>query len=110
VAEHPDLGVVGALVVGEANHYVPPASQPELYIRLVIASRRVEAKGVGRQLMAFADAEARRLGIPNLRVDCFAGGSGRLIEFYESCGYSRTETFTVGKWPGQLLEKRLSLD
>jgi len=110
IAEHPKLGVVGALVLGEANTYVPAAAQPELYLRLVIASRAPEAKGTGRTLMAFADAEARRHGIPNLRVDCYAGGTGRLVEFYESCGYVRTETFTVGEWPGQLLEKRLDPD
>jgi GNAT superfamily N-acetyltransferase len=88
---------------------VPAVDHPELYVRLVIASRTAEAKGTGRKLMEFADAEARRQGIPNLRVDCFAGGSGRLVEFYESCGYVRSSTFTVGEWPGQLLEKRLDL-
>lgn len=42
-----------------------------------------------------------------LRVDCFAGGEGRLVEYYEARGFTPTETFVVGDWPGQVLERRV---
>jgi hypothetical protein len=29
------------------------------------------------------------------------------VRFYEACGYTRTDTFTVGAWPGQVLARRL---
>ena len=106
VAEHPEAGVCGALVLGEANDYVPAATEPELYVRLLIGSRDPRAKGTGRQLLAFADGQASEAG--KLRVDCYAGGSGDLVRFYESCGYARTGAFTVGEWPGQILERRVS--
>ena len=105
VAEHPEAGVVGFLALGEATEYVPAATQPELYVRVLIGSRDPRAKGTGRLLLGFAEEQARSSGVDLLRVDCYAGGSGDLIRFYESCGYRATTTFTVGAWPGQVLEK-----
>jgi GNAT superfamily N-acetyltransferase len=108
VAVHPEAGVCGALVLGEANDYVPAATEPESYVRLLIGSRDPRAKGVGRRLLAFADGEAAAAGVGMLRVDCYAGGTGDLVRFYESCGYTPTGTFAVGAWPGRILERRLS--
>jgi hypothetical protein len=31
------------------------------------------------------------------------------VRFYERCGYTKTETFTVGEWPGQVLERRIDV-
>lgn len=107
VAEHPDAGVVGFLALGEATDYVPAATRPELYVRVLIGSRDARAKGTGRLLLDFADEQARAAGVDLLRVDCYAGGSGDLIRFYESCGYRPTTTFAVGEWPGQVLERSL---
>ncbi|GAA1449260.1 GNAT family N-acetyltransferase [Leifsonia poae] len=107
VAEHPEAGVVGALILGDATDYVPAATEPELYVKVLIGSRDPRARGVGRRLLAFADDEARAAGVDLLRVDCYAGGNGDLVRFYESCGYTRTDTFTVGEWPGQVLARRL---
>ena len=43
-----------------------------------------------------------------VRVDCFAGNGGRLVAFYESCGFTPTERFTVGEsWVGQVLVRDL---
>lgn len=107
VAEHPEAGVVGFLALGEATEYVPAATEPELYVRVLIGSRDPRAKGTGRLLLGFADGQARAAGVDLLRVDCYAGGTGDLIRFYESCGYRPTATFTVGAWPGQVLERSL---
>lgn len=107
VAEDEDGQVLGSLVVGDAHDYVPPMDD-ELYVRLLVADRSPRARGVGRRLLAFADEQARGLGRARLRVDCYGGGSGKLVTFYESCGYRRTETFSVGEWPGQLLVRELT--
>ena len=108
VAEHPELGVCGAIVLGEAMPYVPSPDRPELYVRMLIASRDPQARGVGRMLMSLADSRAAGAGVEQLRVDCYAGGSGALIEFYESWGYLRTGTFDVDGWPGQVLVRPLA--
>jgi hypothetical protein len=55
----------------------------------------------------FSQVPERNVGL--LRVDCFAGNDGALVRFYERCGYTKTETFTVGKWPGQVLERRVDV-
>ncbi|MDL9977732.1 GNAT family N-acetyltransferase [Microbacterium sp. ASV49] len=107
VAEHPDLGIVGVLVVGDAMEYVPAATEPEVYVRLLLASRDERARGIGRRLMAFADERARAAGVERLRVDCYGGGTGDLVKFYESCGYDRIQTFDIDGWPGQLLGRTL---
>ena len=105
---HTQSGTLGAaLVLGEAMPYVPAATEPEVYVRLLVASRRLSARGVGRHLMAFADEQARAAGVGHLRVDCYGGGSGALVRFYESCGYQRVCTFEVDGWPGQLLARSL---
>ncbi|KAM9861828.1 GNAT family N-acetyltransferase [Leucobacter sp. BZR 635] len=108
VAELPGTGVIGALVLGEAMEYVAPALGSELYVRMLIASRRVEASGVGRSLMEFAEERARSAGVPSLRVDRDAGGSGDLVKFYESCGYTRLGGFAVAGWPGEVLGRAVS--
>lgn len=113
VAEHPAVGVCGALVLGEALEYVPAAVEPEVYVRALIGSRDPRAKGTGRRLLAFAEERAQGAGVGLIRVDCYAGGSGDLVRFYEACGYERDATFTVGDgtdaWPGQVLSRRVDL-
>lgn len=106
IANH-DGVAVGALVVGKAPDYVPPAADPELYVIALVTSRAPEARGAGRFLLGVAEREAREMGVPLLRVDCFGGGDGSLIKVYESAGFTRTVGFNVGNWPGQVLERRL---
>lgn len=105
VAEHPEAGVVGALILGDATDYVPAATEPELYVKVLIGSRDPRAKGTGRSLLEFADGQALAAGVTQLRVDCYAGGTGDLVRFYESCGYTKTDAFLVGDWPGQVLAR-----
>lgn len=111
IAEHPELGVCGALVLGDAVEYVSAATEPELYVRVLIGSRDPRLKGIGRHLLGVTDELAAAKGVDVIRVDCYAGGTGDLIGFYEACGYVRTESFTVGDgpdaWPGQVLSRRL---
>lgn len=107
VVEAPDGLILAALVLGESMPYVPAACEPEVYVRLLIAARDVHARGLGRRLLAFADDQARAAGARRLRVDCYAGGTGELVRFYEACGYQRLSTFELEGWPGQLLGRNL---
>ena len=95
---------VGAMAVGEATPYAPPATEPELYVVSLVARH---GSGAGRVLLGCADVIARELGVSLLRVDCYAGGDQALVRFYESAGYTRTRQFDVQGWPGQVLERRL---
>lgn len=107
VAQNDKGEVRGFLALGESMPYVPAPTGPELYVRVLVASRDARVRGIGRRLMAFADEQARAAGLDHLRVDCYAGGTGDLVRFYESCGYTRITPFTVEGWPGMLLGRRL---
>ncbi|MFE9039884.1 GNAT family N-acetyltransferase [Streptomyces sp. NPDC007818] len=87
--------------------YVPPAAEPERYVRFLATDGRFHGLGVGAALLAHAAEETRREGVSLLRVDCFAGSEGRLVAYYERQGFIRTDLFTVGEWPGQVLEMRV---
>ncbi|MEX0173393.1 GNAT family N-acetyltransferase [Streptomyces sp. LMG1-1-1.1] len=88
------------------GRFIAPAGEPEVYVRLLATDARFHGHGVGAALLEHAAAETRRQGVSLLRVDCFAGSEGRLIAYYEDRGFTRTEAFTVGDWPGQVLERR----
>jgi len=89
--------------------HLPPPGEPERYIHWLASDRRFKGRGVGGALIEHAAEETRRAGISLLRVDCYAGDDGKLVRYYESNGFVRTDTFTVGenKWPGQLLARRV---
>ncbi|KAA2261361.1 GNAT family N-acetyltransferase [Solihabitans fulvus] len=106
LAENDGL-TTGSVTLGEAPDYVPPTDVPELYVAALVGGREPAARGAGRQLLAHARAEAERLGVERVRVDCYAGDDGALVQFYVSAGFTPTDTFLVGDWPGQVLEQRL---
>ena len=96
---------VGFLALGEPFDHVPPAEVPEVYVRALVTSRTPAARGAGRVLLDHAGRLAAERGVEQVRVDCYAGNDGRLVAFYESCGFVRTGSFTVGDWHGALLER-----
>ncbi|MFC4144946.1 GNAT family N-acetyltransferase [Micromonospora mangrovi] len=107
-----DDTVVGALVVGTATAYVPPATEPELYVNLLLTDRAHAGLGIGARLLAYAGELARDRGLVLLRVDCYRGDDRALVRFYERCGFTATDPFTVERpgrapWPGQVLARRL---
>ncbi|WP_250556168.1 GNAT family N-acetyltransferase [Pseudonocardia lacus] len=81
--------------------YVDPADEPELYVTLLVG------RGGGAALLADAREQARALGVGLLRVDCYAGDDGRLVDYYRANGFSPVHAFTVGDWPGQVLAQRV---
>lgn len=97
--------VVGALVVGSSPEYVSRPAQPELYVMLVITSRRWAGHSLGSQLIEHAETLASQRGLSVLRVDCWAGAPD-LVGWYESQGFAKTENFDLRGWQGQVLAKR----
>jgi GNAT superfamily N-acetyltransferase len=97
---------VAALVVGIAPLHVPPADRPELYINLLISSRRHAGNGIGSMLVAHAVAEARARGAQQLRVDCWAGAP-TLVRWYRDQGFEPAGTFDVDGWLGQIFAMAL---
>jgi GNAT superfamily N-acetyltransferase len=89
------------------SEYIAAADEPEVYIHLLVIDRRFSGLGVGSALLAHACDEARRLGVGLVRVDCYAGSGGRLVDYYRRNGFEPVETFTVGEWPGRVLARRV---
>ena len=103
---------MGALAVGDAPGYVPAASEPELYVNLLVTDHAFAGRGLGGRLLDHARRLAREGGVKLLRVDCYAGDDQALVRYYERQGFRRVSAFGVEltdgrSWPGQLLENRL---
>ncbi|WP_285501277.1 GNAT family N-acetyltransferase [Streptomyces sp. NBRC 13847] len=101
---------VGALVLDCApspQMPIAPAEEPERYVRLLISDRQHTGQGIGAALLAHAAEETRRAGVALLRVDCWAGGGGELVAFYERNGFTPTARFLSEGWPGQVLARRV---
>ncbi|MEV0679152.1 GNAT family N-acetyltransferase [Actinosynnema sp. NPDC050436] len=92
----------------QAPEYVPEADEPELYVRVLVTSRAFTGRGVGTALLDHARGQARAQGVGLVRVDCYAGGDGRLVRYYERNGFERVREFSVRDWPGQLLADRVT--
>ncbi|MBM7489388.1 GNAT superfamily N-acetyltransferase [Micromonospora luteifusca] len=86
---------------------IAPAKEPERFVRLLVSHRRFAGQKLGSALLAHAVEETRRAGVGLLRVDCWAGGGGQLVAYYERHGFTSTETFLAGAWPGQVLAQRV---
>lgn len=101
---------VGAMVLGDGPSPQMPiaaAGEPERYVRLLVSDRRHAGLGIGAALLAHAVEETRRAGVELLRVDCWAGGGGELVAFYERNGFVPAAPFLSGEWPGQVLTRRV---
>jgi ribosomal protein S18 acetylase RimI-like enzyme len=95
---------LGAVIVGVHPPHVEPIDRSELYIELLISSRRHAGNGIGARLVRHADALAVQRGVEVLRVDCWAGAP-TLVGWYEAQGFARSATFDVRGWKGQVFEK-----
>ena len=107
IAEH-DGRPVAAIVLGDAPGYAPAAAGPELYVVALVAARTPRSRGAGRALLVEAEHVAAERGLPMLRLDCFAGNDGALVRYYQDAGFSATEQFSVGEWPGQVLQRKVA--
>lgn len=103
-----DAAPAGAMITSATpSDYIEPAAEPELYVNLLLTSRRFAGHGIGARLLSHARALATRQGVSLMRVDCHRGPDESLIRYYERNGFVRSRPFTVGEWPGELLEQRL---
>ncbi|EAW14592.1 putative GNAT family acetyltransferase [Aspergillus clavatus NRRL 1] len=100
--------VVGSLEVGDKASYVESVPESELYVKFLVTDRKCAGNGVGGLLLDQARKLAREAGVELLRLDCYAGGDGKLIRYYEKQGFVRTTAFEHEGWPGQLLVERMS--
>ena len=99
---------VGALIISDDSPpYVPGAIEPEIYIDLLLVSRRHAGRKIGSALLDYARTECRNRHRNMLRVDCWAGGNRELVSYYERAGFTTTDAFLQGDWPGQLLVQKL---
>jgi GNAT superfamily N-acetyltransferase len=100
---------VGAMLLGEVpTQYVEPVEERELFLHLLVTSRRVIGQGVGRALVDRAIEVARERGIDLIRVDCYGGDDRKLVTAYERLGFTPTHVVMVKEWPAQVLEMRVS--
>jgi GNAT superfamily N-acetyltransferase len=97
---------VGVLVVGPAPAYAPAAPLPELYIILLISSRRLIGRGIGAALVSKAIEIGYERNAEVLRVDCWAHAPG-LVRWYEKQGFTRSSRFELNGWQGQIFTMEL---
>jgi GNAT superfamily N-acetyltransferase len=105
VAEHQGRPV-GVLAVGACPPYVPGNPVAELYVMLLVSSRRLSGERIGARLLELACQMGRERGSQMVRVDCWAD-SPRLVKFYEGEGFTRQGRFDLRGWRGQILAKTL---
>jgi GNAT superfamily N-acetyltransferase len=107
-ADGPDSVPVGAMWLADAPGYAPPANEPELYLQGLVTDRAWKGHGIGRALLDYAVEEARRLGIGQVRLDCWAGGDRALVGYYERAGFTATARVTAGnRWPGMVMTRKV---
>lgn len=102
----PDGRPAGAIVLGDAFEHIPPATRPELYVRVLLTASAWRGHGVGATLIDHAVERARAAGVEQLRVDCW-DGVPELPRVYEGLGFTRVGEFTVGDWRGAVLQMDL---
>jgi GNAT superfamily N-acetyltransferase len=102
----PRVEDAGAIVLGDAFDYVPPADRPELYVQVLLTRASWRGRGVGARLIEHAAGIAREQGAERLRVDCW-DGTPDLPAAYERLGFTRVGSFDVKGWPGAVLVRDL---
>jgi GNAT superfamily N-acetyltransferase len=106
VADDAGDAPAGAIVLGDAFDYVPPADCREVYIQVLLTASVWRGRGVGARLIEHAVAMGRGQGAAQLRVDCWDGVPA-LPSQYERLGFRRVGSFHVGGWPGAILTMAL---
>jgi len=98
IAEDPDGRVLGAMVItGTPQPYVPVAAEPELYVNLLLVSRRHSGEGIGAGLIECAKQEAAeraRAFAPDLVCPVEAARPGRerlMLQVAYACGLRISE-------------------
>ncbi|MGO1049604.1 hypothetical protein [Crossiella sp. CA198] len=69
--------------------------------------QQVRGWGAAGALRVAERDEAAGLGLAKVRVDCWAGGGGALVQYYVRAGFTPVETVQVEAWTGRVLEVRV---
>jgi ribosomal protein S18 acetylase RimI-like enzyme len=110
-ADHAALIAAGEVhVLEEAGErlglIVQRAAADHLYIDILAVLPEAQHRGIGRQLLAFAETEARRLGLPALRLFTHARMTENLL-FYPRLGYRQIDARNENGFDRVYFEKRL---
>ena len=91
-AEEVYLGLIDDKIAGsfrlvhDGGIVWPDADADALYLENLVVRRAWGGRGLGRQLVLWAERETLRLGKTSLRLDCFASNPV-LRRYYENAGY-----------------------
>jgi GNAT superfamily N-acetyltransferase len=100
-----DGAPVGSLRIQEADPSLwPDRSDPARYIHRLVISRESVGEGVGRAILAAAEAVAAAQEIPLVRLDCGAGNT-RLVRYYLDAGYRLIDIRPERTWQVARFEK-----
>ena len=75
---------LGLIAMHPDNDYF--TGHPRAHVDILVVAAEAEGRGVGRALMAHAEAWARQHDCREVVLDVFAGNAGARA-FYERCGY-----------------------
>jgi GNAT superfamily N-acetyltransferase len=113
VAATPERATAGAIAVDQraepeyadvAWHFT---RSPVGVVHRLMIHPSCQRRGLGRHLMGFAEAEARRLGCATLRLDTFTGNAPSLA-LYASLGYRAAGLVRFRKGTFRCFEKELA--
>ena len=103
-----DAQVVGTLTLDWKAEDLWDAPAPQAGYLAHFATRRALAgRGIGAQMLGWAEAEARRSGKAALRLDC-AAENRALCVYYERAGFELRSTVTLEGFQIALYEKPIS--
>ncbi len=107
--------VLGTMAVTDGPPpYVAPVDEPEVYIKAFVTALEPAARGAAAALWRNAERLAVHAGASLLRLDCYAGGDGKLVRYYRSVGFQPVRQLTVEfpdspePYHGCLLARRLT--
>ena len=110
VAEDTEIQGFIAVDFATPDYFPSYAGQPTVmdggYVHTLVARRMPTARGVGADLLRWAERHTQGRGKAYLRLDCWAGNP-KLVAYYERKGFMRCGKVTgEDRWE-QLFEKRL---
>ncbi|KAF5696829.1 hypothetical protein FMUND_15587 [Fusarium mundagurra] len=87
-----------------------------VFLDFLVADHRVpsaQRKGAGLALLEHVKAYANEHGKLAIFLDCWTGGTDKLVRYYESAGFSPVQDFEYNKkngdvWPGRLFQLDLA--
>ncbi len=95
IAEINGVAVGVSVVTDHPMPYVPSIEEPERYLKLLIASPNHRGQQIGHRLIELAREQTIAAGVDILRVDCWAGGDRRLVNYYVDEGFTPTQEIEV---------------